>query len=375
MDNDNEFRENPFLNQPLAEIPKVDPQFFIDEFLRWLSEDYFDTSASDKILTDTTTIHKDWPRLIDSNPKLYEWDPFIVEDDFLKLKGRYNFIDREISYSHLIFIIETLSAIKNKLESFITSYASFQQLTKLLEISGDGIYEGESLLLNRLKDQIQSRILDQSKQLIPKLYHFRDHGCLMSVDLDHVNHLDIKTQDYIYEFRFSKTSSDAFAHVLIEIINERLIKIQNLFRLNDTDKSTSSYQWKNITNFQYVAELGNALKSKGFIDPGTRMVDFRALFEGHIKNAINWIGESTLSEILYLMYLLWEDERFKWVTEPKQHYKNLANCFLNNGTKFTYKYLVIDGNAKSLYIKIKNGKELPKRAKTIENILVQISMK
>lgn len=60
MDNDNEIRENPFLKQPLAEIPKVDPQFYIDEFLRWLSEDYFDTSASDKIPTDKTIKHKDW---------------------------------------------------------------------------------------------------------------------------------------------------------------------------------------------------------------------------------------------------------------------------------------------------------------------------
>ena len=145
MDKDNEFRENTFLKQPLAEIPKVDPQFYIDEFLRWLSEDYFETSASDKIPTDITIKHKDWPRLIDSNPKLYEWDPLIVEDDFLKLKEGYDFLDREISFSHLIYVIETLSAIKNKLESFIKSYASFQQLTRLIETSEDGIYEGESI--------------------------------------------------------------------------------------------------------------------------------------------------------------------------------------------------------------------------------------
>ena len=101
------------------------------------------------------------------------------------------------------------------------------------------------MLLNKLKDQIESRILDQSKQLIPKLYHFRDHGCLMSVDLDQVKLLDIKTEDYIYEFIFSKSSSDAFSHTLIEIIKERLIKIQDLLRPNVIDKSTSFYKWTN----------------------------------------------------------------------------------------------------------------------------------
>jgi len=76
--------------------------------------------------TDKTIKHKDWPRLIDSNPKLNEWDPLIVDDNFLKLKGQYDFMDREISCSHLLFIIETLSENKYKIESFITSYASFQ---------------------------------------------------------------------------------------------------------------------------------------------------------------------------------------------------------------------------------------------------------
>ena len=147
MDQDNEFRENPFLKQPLAEIPKVDPEYYIDEFLRWLSEDYFDTSASDKIQVDFTIRHKDWPRLVDSTPKLSEWDPLIAEDNFLNLKGHYDFMDRNISFSHLIFVIETLSAVKYNIESFITSYASFQQLTKLLETSTDISMMGKSFFL------------------------------------------------------------------------------------------------------------------------------------------------------------------------------------------------------------------------------------
>ena len=105
------------------------------------------------------------------------------------------------------------------------------------------------------------------------------------------------------------------------------------------------------------------------------MVDFRSVFEGSIKNPINWMGKSVLTEILYLMYLLWEDERFKWVYRPTRPYKNLVNCFLNNGKTFSYKYLVTNGNARNIYSQIKNGKELPSRAKTIENILVQISKK
>ncbi len=75
------------------------------------------------------------------------------------------------------------------------------------------------------------------------------------------------------------------------------------------------------------------------------------------------------------MYLLWEDERFKWVKRPTRPYKNLVICFLNNGIKFSYKHVVTNGNARSIYSQIKNGKGLPSRAKTIENILVIISKK
>jgi len=375
VDQNNDFRDHPFLKQPLAEIPKVDPGFYIEEFLRWLSNEYFETAESNKIQVDSTIKHKDWPRLFDGKPELSEWDPLTREDNFFNLRELDNLGNRNISFAHLIFVIESLTAIKHNIESFITSYASFLQLTRLLETTTDNIYGGEIILLNRLKDVIISRINSQSKQLIPKLYHFRDHGCLMSVSLDHVNPLDTKTEDYIYEFGFSKTSSDSFSHAVVEILNDRLIELQKLSRPDGKDKATTSYQWKSMQNFHLVTELGNALKKEKFIDQRTSMVDFKSVFEGTIKKPVNWIGESALTEILYLMYLLWEDERFKWITRPKRPYKNLGNCFLNNGKEFSYKYLVTDGNAKTIYSQIKNRKVRPSRANSIENILVQISRK
>jgi len=197
----------------------------------------------------------------------------------------------------------------------------------------------------------------------------------MSVSLDNVNPLDIKTEDSIYEFHFSKTSSDSFSHAVIEILNGRLIELQNLSRPSGKEKVTTSYQWESTQNFYLATELGNVLKKKKFIDQRTSMVDFKSVFEGTIKKPVNWIGESALTEILYLMYLLWDDERFKWVTRPKHPYKNLKNCFLKNGKEFTHKYLVTDGNARTLYFQIKKRKGLPFKAKSIENILVQISKK
>ena len=375
MDKNNEFRDNPFLKQPIAEIPKVDPQFYIDEFLRWLSEDYFETSASDKIPTDKTIKHKDWPRLLDSKPKYSEWDPLTKEDNLFNLIEWDNTGNKNISYPHLIFVNSSLIAIKNNIETIIRSYASFLQLTRLLEAPTANIFSGEITLLIRLKDAIISRINSPSKQLIPKLYHFRDHGRLMSVSLDNVNSLDIKTEGYIYEFHFSKTSSDSFSHAVIEILNDRLNELQNLFRPSGKKKVTTSYQWKSMQDFHYVTKLGNALKKKGFIDKRTKMVDFRSIFEGTIKKPVNWIEEAALTEILYLMYLLWEDERFKWVIKPKQPYIHLENCFLGNGKEFSHEYLVTDSNAKTIYSNIKNHKLHPSRAESIENILVQISKK
>jgi len=375
VDQNDSLSENPFLNQPLADIPKVDPQFYIDELLRWLSEEVFETGRSIKIPVDYTIKHKDWPKLLDSKPKLSDWDPLTKEDNLFNLNDWDNLGNRNISFSHLIFANASLTAIKNNIETFIISYASFLQLTRLLEAVTANIFSGEITLLNRLKDVILSRINSPSKQLIPKLYHFREHGCLMSVNLDNVDPLDIKTEDYIYEFHFSKTSSDCFSHAVVEILNDRLIELQNLSHPGGIDKVTTSYQWKSMQNFNLVSELGNALKNEKFIDKRTKMVDFKSVFEGTIKDPVNWIGESALTEILYLMYLLWEDERFKWVTRPKRPYKNLGNCFLNNGKEFNYKYLVTDSNAKTIYSQIKNGKRLPQRARIIENILVEISRK
>ena len=375
MDQNDNFSKSPFLKQPLADIPKVDPQFYIDEFLRWLSEEIFESAQSIKIPVDYTIKNKDWPRLLDSKPKHSEWDPLTKEDILFNLNDWDNLGSRNISFSLLIFANATLTAIKNNIESFITSYASFLQLRRLLESTTNDIYRGETILLNRLKDKIISRINDQSKQLIPRLIHFRDHGRLMSVSLDNVNTLDIKTEDHIYEFHFSKTSSDSFSHAVVEILNDRLMELQKLSLPGGKDKVTTSYQWGSMQNFYLVTELGNALKKKKFIDQRTSMVDFKSVFKGTIKNSVNWIGESALSEILYLMYLLWEDERFKWGKKPRQKYINLGNCFLIKGEKFDYKYLITDGNAKSRYAQIKNRDGLPKRAEAIENILVEISRK
>ena len=74
MDQKDNLSESPFLKQPLADIPKVDPQFYIDEFLRWLSEEIFESAQSIKIPVDYTIKNKDWPRLLDSKPKHIEWD-------------------------------------------------------------------------------------------------------------------------------------------------------------------------------------------------------------------------------------------------------------------------------------------------------------
>jgi len=173
VDQNDNLNENPLLKQPIAEVPMVDPQFYIDEFLRWLSDEVFEKVQSTKIPVDYTIKNKDWPRLFDSKPEHSEWDHLTKEDNLFNIDEWYKLGIRNISFSHLIFANATLTAIKNNIESFITSYASFLQLTRLLEAPTNNIYSGEIILLNRLKDKLISRINNQSKQLLPILYHFR----------------------------------------------------------------------------------------------------------------------------------------------------------------------------------------------------------
>ena len=332
--NQNDISKNdPLLNEPVAEIPKVDPEFYIDEFLRWLSDDIFNTSDTDKIEIDYKTKHKDWPKLWDSKPERGEWDPVLIDNFKISRGGIINKGKQNISDTHIIFLTNTLSAIKQNFELFIEKYASFLQLRKLLESSNNNIYEGEMMFINRLRNTLLARNRDETKQLIPRLYHYRDHGCLMSVSLENVNKLDVKIGEEVYEYGFSKTSSDNFSFVLNEILKERLITLQNPKRSGENGKKLTSYQWINIPNYDWITELGNSLRDEGFIDRKTKMTDFKSVFKGKVNNPVNWIGKSCLTEILYLFYLLWEDERYKWVEKPKQPYKNIGNCFLNNRIK------------------------------------------
>jgi len=376
MDKKNNHPEHPFLKHPVAEIPKVDPGFYMYEFLKWLSEEFHGTSETDKIDSDYTTEHKNWPKLRDSVPKTTLWEPLTEQDIAITPRTTINIEERNISITHWNFLYQILSVIKQNFELFISKYASYIQLTKLLESSRNNVYEGEIILIKQLLDTLLSKKNNEAKQLIPRLYHYRDHGYLMSVSLVNVNEIDIKTGEQVFEYGFSKTSSDNFTLVLDKILNNRIIKLDNLLKPDISDISPgTSYQWIDNQHFNRVTELGNLLKREGFIDSETKMTDFKSVFEGKIKNPVNWTGKSCLSEMLFLFYLLWEHENFKWLDKPRQPYRNLINCFLCNGTKLTRKNLITKGNAKTIYSRIKRGVERPSRAKIIKNILEQISKK
>lgn len=374
MNRKNISKNNPLLNQPVAEIPKVDPKFYIDEFLKWLSDDFFKTSESDKMEIDYKTKHTDWPKLWDSKPERSEWDPVLIDNLKITRGGIINKGKGNISDTHIIFLINTLSAIKQNFELFIEKYASFLQLKKLLKSSKNNIYEGEMTLINRLNSALLARNRDETKQLIPRLYHYRDHGCLMSVSLENVDELDVKIGEVVYEYGFSKTSSDSFSFEINNILESRITTLKNLLKPQISDSNyLTSYLWVGNNTFYRITILGKSLRGEGFIDSNTKMTDFKSVFEGKVKNPVNWIGKSCLTEILYLFYLLWEDERYKWVEKPEQPYKNLVNCFLFNGKMLTQKYLIKRGNVKSIYSSIKTGNYQPARAEEIRKILIKIS--
>ncbi|MBP7496227.1 MAG: hypothetical protein KA792_01000 [Bacteroidales bacterium] len=153
------------------------------------------------------------------------------------------------------------------------------------------------------------------------------------------------------------------ASLIKSLDTETLVEnVQSKERNNKT-----SYEWiDSAKDDTKVRRLFNDLKNGDFIDEETKLSDFRAIFSGNSKEPVVWTGEAGVSEIIYLLYLLWGEKEGmeKFVLKPAQPWKYIENCFCLKEGKLNIK------SVKSLYSKYKNQNiDFPVSAEKLERIV------
>jgi hypothetical protein len=152
-----------------------------------------------------------------------------VEDLFINSEFAKNRFSSNTPPLHL-FLYFSLQNIKRCPDKFVESFAKQRSIAAIMNPSSNINFEGEIKCISLLVEELQKRLADNSTQLIPILYHFRNHGFIMSTDIDKLDDWDTRTEpEHTYEFGCSKQSSDNFLIQLIAILNERKTDILNIY--------------------------------------------------------------------------------------------------------------------------------------------------
>jgi hypothetical protein len=160
------------------------------------------------------------------------------------------------------------------------------------------------------------------------------------------------------KYELSNLSNDKILEVINlirEVTDSLKVKLEFKLLKNQakgfkTEEDHGTYRWIDIIRTsRKITKLYNELKKKCLIDTKTELTDFRAIFTEKGKKPINWIGEGGLSEIIYMMYLLFGEKKgtIKYIERPNQPFKNLNFCFTCNGKALNR------NSIKTIYSKIK----------------------
>lgn len=197
--------------------------FYFDELFSWMNNGA--GSAMHPVYTakDFFKRYDNYPPEPDEKPYTEQW-PVINTWDLKIEKERA--IERIYykSPSHHVFVISMLELIKDHPEEFMGSYARKKGLYRLLKANPT---EGEVKCLGLLIEELSPYLQTKRHQLIPLLYSPRPDGVLMSCDLEVVTPKG-SDNNTMYEFGFSKESSDAFTTLLMNQLTEILHFIQVL---------------------------------------------------------------------------------------------------------------------------------------------------
>lgn len=231
---------NPFA-QPVAELPKVPSSFYFEELLSWMYNGYQHKKCAIYTDKDFITRHITFPpefkydktesEFENQNQAPYEqkWDNMTLEDLSLKEEAGKDRIYHKSPALH-VFLLSILEAVKASPDKFTATFAKQRAIENLLN-HGNDPFQGERKCIELLIEELEGYLSFTDHQLIPTLYHFRDHGFIMSDDFNKLEKMDIKVEpEYTYEFGFSKLTSDNFIKQLITILHERkqvILKINN----------------------------------------------------------------------------------------------------------------------------------------------------
>lgn len=241
------------LLRPIAELPQVPHSFYFEELLNWTYNGFEAKKCNIYTVQDYITRHEVFPPeqagfLTGEAPFEERWDSMTLEDLSFKQQPGIDLFFKEGLTNNLrstgrpvkdrifinspplhVFLISILEKLKEFPDEFISSYAKQRAISGLLKKEE---YAGEYKCIELFVEEMENHINERNFQLIPTLYHFRDHGFIMSEDFEKPEKMDTKvTPEYTYEFGFSKQTSDSFVRQLITILEERkqfILKINNI---------------------------------------------------------------------------------------------------------------------------------------------------
>ena len=279
--------------------------FYFSELLSWLDNRPEPIGSPIYTKRDYFRRYDIFPPTQEEKKKPYtEYWPVINTWDLKIEKTRAMDRGYQKSPSHHVFLITMLELVQDYPEDLIGMYARDKGLTKVLDSDPiDGEVKCLELFIGDLKPYLENK----RRQLIPLLYHGHPGGILMSADLEVVAKSPRPDSDTMYEFGFSKETSDAFTTVLIKQLTERLEFIKRIGQPSGENtskaepKSTEpSVESKSLHSFEGL-----------FYDPEWPGMIISTLKKYNVLNADgNWVGLTDKNtEILALIDVL-VDKRY-----------------------------------------------------------------
>ncbi len=261
------------LNEPVEEIPPVNNEYYFEELCNWLSNGYQQLFHEIHTKEDYVIRHAFFPpeqtiKSKNTEKKIEKkaWKP--ISETELELqpeRAQDRLFDK--SPQHHVFLITLLEAAVIDTANFINAYAAWTN--KTIELEGD---TGKQKCMELLIRDLEIYLEREDAQLLPVLYSNIDYGLSLSADLEN---LDTNADEDVpvFEYGFSKATSDAFTSQLITLLKEKLAAITN----KDPVPVTTSEDEFNLTEkaliLSYLQDANEFISS----DQQVRINEFVAL--------------------------------------------------------------------------------------------------
>ncbi|MBL4593635.1 MAG: hypothetical protein JKX68_07465 [Flavobacteriales bacterium] len=202
------------LQIPVKETLIIKDKSYFKELCNWLSNGYqqnfYDLCTKEDYVIRHTIFP---PEQFNESKNKQSWKPILdVELEFKKEPAKDRIFEK--SPQHHVFLISILEAIGKDVSTFIEIYA--KKTDKRIILNNEG---GMLKCINILIQELGNYIEKKEHQLIPTLYHSEENGLYMTSSL--IDENSENEDDFIFEFGFSKITSDCFTRSLIYILRKK----------------------------------------------------------------------------------------------------------------------------------------------------------